>query len=147
MKYLSNLESKGKASDSKCLESKHCDQLFLGGFFRPTSFQNTFGWLRLIFSEGTFQRCSLGKVFWKCAANLQVCRSVISIKLQSNFIEITRRSWCSPLNLLHNFRTRFCKKNLWRELLQIFDKANRFRYVFTTMSNIYDEICKKIFFS
>ena len=35
------------------------------------------------------------------------CQSVISIKLQSNFIEITLRHGCSPVNLLHVFRTRF----------------------------------------
>ena len=27
------------------------------------------------------------------------CRSVISIKLESNFIEITLRNWCSPVTL------------------------------------------------
>ena len=37
------------------------------------------------------------------------CRSVISIKLQSNFIEITLRRGCSPVNLLHIFRTPFPK--------------------------------------
>ena len=37
------------------------------------------------------------------------CRSVISIKSLSNFIEITLRYVCSPLNLLHNFRTSFSK--------------------------------------
>ena len=35
------------------------------------------------------------------------CRSVISIKLQSNFIEITLRHGCSPVNLVHIFRTPF----------------------------------------
>ena len=35
------------------------------------------------------------------------CRSVISIKLQSNFIEITLQHGCSLLNLLHIFRTPF----------------------------------------
>ena len=30
----------------------------------------------------------------------QPCRSVISIKLQDNFIEITHRHGCSPVNLL-----------------------------------------------
>ena len=34
-------------------------------------------------------------------------RSVISIKLQSNFIEITLRHGYSPANLLHIFRTPF----------------------------------------
>ena len=37
------------------------------------------------------------------------CRSGISIKLQSNFIEITLRHACSPVNLLHIFRTLFPK--------------------------------------
>ena len=37
------------------------------------------------------------------------CRSVISIKLLCNFIEITLRHRFSPLNLLHIFRTRFSR--------------------------------------
>ena len=35
------------------------------------------------------------------------CRSVFSIKLQSNFIEITIWHGCSAVNLLHIFRTPF----------------------------------------
>ena len=35
------------------------------------------------------------------------CRSVISIKLQSNFIKIILWHECSPVNLLHIFRTPF----------------------------------------
>ena len=35
----------------------------------------------------------------------QLCKSAISIKLQSGFIEITLRHACSPVNLLHIFRT------------------------------------------
>ena len=35
------------------------------------------------------------------------CRSVISIKLQSNFIETTLRHGCSPVNLLHILRRPF----------------------------------------
>ena len=38
--------------------------------------------------------------------------SVISLKLQSNFIEITLRHGCSNLNLLHIFRTSFPKNTL-----------------------------------
>ena len=37
------------------------------------------------------------------------CRSTISIKLQSNFIEIALRHGCSPVNLLHIFRISFLK--------------------------------------
>ena len=40
------------------------------------------------------------------------CLSAISIKLQSNFIEITLRHECSPVNLLHIFRTLFLKTPL-----------------------------------
>ena len=35
------------------------------------------------------------------------CQNAISIKLQSNFIETTLRHGCSPVNLLHIFRTPF----------------------------------------
>ena len=37
------------------------------------------------------------------------CRGVISMKLQSNFIKITLRHGCSPVNLQHIFRTAFPK--------------------------------------
>ena len=35
------------------------------------------------------------------------CRTAVSTKLQSNFIEIALRHGCSPVNLLHVFRTLF----------------------------------------
>ena len=37
------------------------------------------------------------------------CRSVMSIKLLCNFIEIVLQHGCSPVDLLHIFRTPFCK--------------------------------------
>ena len=37
------------------------------------------------------------------------CRIVISIKLLCNFVEITHRHGCSPVNLLHIFSTSFTK--------------------------------------
>ena len=37
------------------------------------------------------------------------CQSVISIKLLCNFIEMTLRHWCPPVNSLHVFRTSFPK--------------------------------------
>ena len=43
------------------------------------------------------------------------CRSAVSIKLQSNLIEITLRHGRSPVNLLHIFRTPF-PKNTSRQL-------------------------------
>ena len=42
------------------------------------------------------------------------CRSAISIKLQSNFIEIALWHGCSSVNLLHIFRTPFPKKTFRR---------------------------------
>ena len=48
-------------------------------------------------------------------------RSVISIKLQSNFIEITLRHGCCPVNLLHIFRTPFPKNTSgWLLLAMVF---------------------------
>ena len=47
------------------------------------------------------------------------CRSVISIKLHSNFIEITLRHECSLVNLLYIFRTPFSKNTSGRLLLFI----------------------------
>ena len=40
------------------------------------------------------------------------CRSVISIKLQSNFIEIALQHGYSPVNLLHIFRAPFLRTPL-----------------------------------
>ena len=37
------------------------------------------------------------------------CQSMTLIKLQSNFIEMTLRHGCSPVNLRHIFRTPFTK--------------------------------------
>ena len=47
------------------------------------------------------------------------CRSVISIKLHSNFIEIALRHGCSPANLLHIFTTPFLKNTSGWLLLEI----------------------------
>ena len=46
------------------------------------------------------------------------CRSMISIKLQSNFIEIALRHWCSPVNLLHIFRAPFSQNTSGPLLLE-----------------------------
>ena len=47
------------------------------------------------------------------------CRSVISVKLQSNFIEITLRYGCSPVHLLYIFRAHFSRNTSWWLLLTI----------------------------
>ena len=43
--------------------------------------------------------------------------NLISIKLLCNFIEVTLRCGCSPVNLLYIFRKPFCKNTYWRLLL------------------------------
>ena len=55
----------------------------------------------------------------------QPCQSVISIKLLCNFIEITLRYGCPPVNLLYIFRIPFPKNTSGRLLLTIsnFKKA------------------------
>ena len=51
------------------------------------------------------------------------CGSVISIKLLRNFIETTLWHGCSPVNLLHIFRTPFTKNTSERLLLNSFKKV------------------------
>ena len=64
----------------------------------------------------------LGKGVLKICSKLteeHPCRSVISIKLRGNFTEITIQHGCSPVNLLHIFRTPFTK-NTYELLLLTF---------------------------
>ena len=61
-------------------------------------------------------------------------RSVISIKLQSNFIEIALRHGLSPVNLHHIFRAPFYK-NIYAELLLRY--YGKYRSAFRTQPNIY----------
>ena len=67
------------------------------------------------------------------------CRSVISIKLQSNFIEIALRHGCSPLNLLHIFRTPFARSTS-RWLLLNTPEINKEVLVFSFISVIQAEL-------
>ena len=55
----------------------------------------------------------IGVFIWSCSENIQqICRSAISLKLQSNFIEITLRHGCSAVKLLNIFKTSFPEKPL-----------------------------------
>ena len=66
------------------------------------------------------------------------CRSAISIKVQSNFNEITLWHGCSPVNLLHIFfRRAFLKIASRRLLLSLFSKSTQFDIQY----NLYG--CKK----
>ena len=54
-----------------------------------------------------------------------ICRSVVWIKLQRNFIEITLWHGYSPVNSLHFFRTTFLKNNPgWLLLILIFTASH-----------------------
>ena len=66
----------------------------------------------LILTETALQACSLGKGVVKICSKFAVehlCQTVISINLQSNFIDVTLRHGFSPVNLLHIFRITFYK--------------------------------------
>ena len=66
------------------------------------------------------------------------CRSVVSIKLLCNFIKITLRHGCSPVNLLLIFRTTF-PRNTSGWLLLIFSSEHIIcGGVFRTQLIIYD---------
>ena len=74
------------------------------------------------------QEVFLGTAFLKICSKLtgeHSCQSTISIKLQSNFIEITFWHECYPVNLLHIFRTLF-PKNISGEVLL----NTRFEYIY-----------------
>ena len=69
----------------------------------------------------SYYRSSRSEVFcWKDVLKIcsklteeHPCRSAISIKLLSNFIEIALRHGCSPVNLLHIFQNTFSQEHLW----------------------------------
>ena len=56
------------------------------------------------------------KVFWKYAANLQE-NAHVELRLHISLYWITLRDGCSPVNLLHIFRTPFSKNTSRRLLL------------------------------
>ena len=61
------------------------------------------------------------------------CRSVISIKLQSNFIEITLWHGCFPVNLLHMFRTPFLRNTC--RLMLLYMLALAIKYISEIVSH------------
>ena len=65
-----------------------------------------------------FLRKSVLKIYSKFTGE-HPCRSAISRKLLCNFIEIALRHGCSPVNLLHIFRTAFPKNTSKGLLLKL----------------------------
>ena len=84
---------------------------------------------QMILQKQPSRRVFYEKVFWKYAPNLQEeeqsHRSVISIKFLFNFIEIALWHRCSPVNLLHIFKTHF-PKNIPGRLLLNFSLLRNF---------------------
>ena len=68
----------------------------------------------LFFKKGVLKICSK----FTCE---HPCWSVISIKLLCNFIKIALRHGCSPVNLLHIFRTPFSRNTSGWLLLHVLD--------------------------
>ena len=85
----------------------------------------TWNWQQMYHSSG-FRSSRLEVFLGKSALKIcgkftgyHPCRSVISIKLQSNFIEITLRHGYSPVNSLHIFRLPFCRNTSGWLLLRL----------------------------
>ena len=74
------------------------------------------------------------------------CRSVISIKLLCNFIEIPLRHGCSPVNLLHIFRIPFTKKTSGRLLLHSEPCQTSKKNFFRNVCKVVNYFCKKLHF-
>ena len=67
------------------------------------------------------------------------CRNAISIKLLGTFIKIALQHGCSPVNLLHIFRTPF-HRNTYGWLLLSLWKPSFFTYHFNSIRFIYKGI-------
>ena len=77
-------------------------------------------WWKCAMCRNSHPEVFLGKGVLKICSKFTVehpYRSAISIKLQSNVIEITLRYGCFPVNLLHIFRAPFPKNTSGRLLL------------------------------
>ena len=94
--------------------------LIINNFISQRNTYNTSS-KRLKSSRSSHPEVFLGKSVWKICSKYtgeHPCRSTISIKLLCNFIEIALRHGCSPVNLLHIFRTPFLKNTFERLLLE-----------------------------
>ena len=74
------------------------------------------GTIRSSHPEVFLRKCVL-KIYSKFTGE-HPCRSAISTKLQSNFIEIALQHVCAPVNVLHIFRKPFSKNISGRLLLK-----------------------------
>ena len=81
-------------------QTKGCTQSVLSLKTQFLWTTNKFSLFFVTFVKAAFQRYSYKKVFWKYAATFtgeHPCQYVVSIRLQSNFIDITLWYGCSPV--------------------------------------------------
>ena len=89
---------------------------------------------------GDANQPSRGVLRKRCSENIQQIyrrtpiRSLISMKMQNYFIEITLRHWCSSVNFLYNFRISFPENTTAQLLLD----ANKL-FIVTITSRIFSK--------
>ena len=89
----------------------------------------------------------LGKGVRKICSKFTVehpCRNSILIKLQSNFIEIALWHGCSPVNLLHIFRTPFLKNTSGWLLPVLLISLNLVYSRYLTLSYFYNRLTSSL---
>ena len=87
--------------------------VYQGGWCKPSTLSFAYNPVCLVQKKQVYFQ------IWSKFTGEHPCRSAISIKLQSNFIETTIRHGCSPVNALYIFRTPFLKNTSAGLLLQI----------------------------
>ena len=107
------------------LVNLHSNKLY---WFSTKNFQITFILYQPVKNHAEWLSCSSPEVF--CEKGVlkicrkftgdRPCRNVISIKLLCNLIEIILWHGCSPVNLLHFFRTPFSKNTIRGLFLKLF---------------------------
>ena len=114
---FSHRDNKWYYRDKSCLEgdtvdniTKH-DGLHLVSRESKYIVDNASSCIDLVFTSQPYLEAAIKGLLKICSKFTEEnpCRSVISIKLQSSFIEIALRHVWSPVNLLHIFRTTFSK--------------------------------------
>ena len=99
---------------------KICKAFLLAKLFHCFQFEIFQLWNEMKFRKTIFRSkrpgVFLGKGILKICSRFKgehSCRNAISVKLLCNFIEIALRHGCSPVNLLHTFRTPFPETSGW----------------------------------
>ena len=113
--------------------------------FCAVYYRSTLTFMSLINHRSSRSEVFLGKDVLKICSKFtgeHPCQSVISIKPQSNFIEITLQHECSPVNLLHNFRTPFPKNTYGGLLLQL--ERNHLSHFYQKLNDLYKCFLNKL---